>query len=212
MKKKENYQRILDTILDKIEKQGEVPKLCLHSCCAPCSSYVLEYLSQYFRITVFYYNPNLYPNEELVLRSKEQQRLIQQMPTKYPVEFKQVEQLPEEFYQAVKGYEQESEGGKRCEKCFRLRLEKTVQMAKEIKADYFTTTLSISPLKNAQVLNEIGKELEQLYGVSYLYSDFKKKGGYLRSTELAKEYDLYRQDYCGCVYSYQEREKRKEEN
>lgn len=199
---KVNYQRELDKILEKLN--GEKPKLLIHSCCAPCSSYVLEYLSKYFLITVLYYNPNIYPEDEFSKRLDEQKRLVDEMPFETQVKVMDVGYNPQEFYDAVKGYEQEVEGGARCEKCFRLRLLKTAQIAKEEGFDYFTTTLSISPLKNEQALNQIGEEISKEYGIKYLYSDFKKKNGYKRSIELSNEYGLYRQNYCGCVFSQKE--------
>lgn len=201
-----NYQRELEEIIKKKEADGLIPKLLLHSCCAPCSSYVIEYLSSYFKILVFYYNPNLYPDEEYEKRVNEQMRFIQAFPVKYPVEFLSGDFEKERFYEAVKGLEQEPEGGARCFACYRLRLTETVKTAKRLGMDYFTTTLSISPLKNAVKLNEIGEELAEEYGVAYLPSDFKKKNGYHRSVELSKEYGMYRQDYCGCIFSYQRKE------
>lgn len=201
-----NYQRELEEIIKKKQTDGLIPKLLLHSCCAPCSSYVIEYLSSYFKILVFYYNPNLYPDEEYEKRVNEQMRFIQAFPVKYPVEFLSGDFEKERFYKAVKGLEQEPEGGARCFACYRLRLTETVKTAKRLGMDYFTTTLSISPLKNAVKLNEIGEELAEEYGVAYLPSDFKKKNGYHRSVELSKEYGMYRQDYCGCIFSYQRKE------
>lgn len=201
-----NYQRELEEIIKKKQTDGLIPKLLLHSCCAPCSSYVIEYLSSYFKILVFYYNPNLYPDEEYEKRVNEQMRFIQAFPVKYPVEFLSGDFEKERFYEAVKGLEQEPEGGARCFACYRLRLTETVKTAKRLGMDYFTTTLSISPLKNAVKLNEIGEELAEEYGVAYLPSDFKKKNGYHRSVELSKEYGMYRQDYCGCIFSYQRKE------
>ena len=200
-----NYQKELDSILEGLARDGRVPRLLLHSCCAPCSSYVLEYLSRYFYITVLYYNPNIFPPSEYALRVREQESLISRMDFVYPVAFLEGSYRPETFYEAVKGLEGEPECGKRCEKCYELRL---LEAAKEAKAgdyDYFTTTLTISPLKSADKLNEIGRRLGTEYGVAYLPSDFKKRDGYKRSTQLSKEYGLYRQDYCGCVYSVRER-------
>ncbi len=196
---KKNYHLELEKEIALID--GTVPTLLLHSCCAPCSSYVLEYLSQYFKITVFYYNPNIYPAEEFFKRAEEQQRFIGMLNTTYPISFIQGDFEDDEFYKTVKGLENEPEGGKRCFKCYRMRLEKSAQIAKKGGFDYFTTTLSISPLKNAQVLNETGLEIEKEYGVKYLLSDFKKKNGYKRSCELSEEYGMYRQNYCGCVFS-----------
>lgn len=200
-----NYQKELDRTLETIQREDRVPRLLLHCCCAPCSSYVLEYLSRYFYITVLYYNPNIFPPSEYALRVREQESLISRMDFVYPVAFLEGSYRPETFYEAVKGLEGEPEGGKRCEKCYELRL---LEAAKEAKAgdyDYFTTTLTISPLKSADRLNEIGRRVGTEYGVAYLPSDFKKRDGYKRSTQLSKEYGLYRQDYCGCVYSVRER-------
>ena len=194
-------------MIQKLTEDGRTPRLLLHSCCAPCSSYVLEYLSEYFSITVFYYNPNIYPPEEFGKRVEEQERLIRELPAKHPVSFLEGPYEPERFYEMAKGLEQIPEGGERCFRCYRLRLLETAQMARAGGCDYFTTTLSISPLKNAQKLNEIGARLAEEYGVPYLFSDFKKRNGYKRSTELSAEYGLYRQDYCGCVYSLRERRK-----
>lgn len=199
-----NYQRELERILGKVQEEERVPTLLLHSCCAPCSSYVLEYLSNYFEITVFYYNPNIFPESEYTKRILEQQTLIGQMETKYPVSFAAGCYDRDRFYEIAKGLEQEKEGGERCRKCYELRLREAASMAAEGGFDYFTTTLSISPMKNAARLNEIGLSLEEEYPVKYLVSDFKKKNGYKRSIELSREYGLYRQDYCGCEFSYRD--------
>ncbi len=196
-----NYQKELDKLINKLTIEEKVPSLLLHSCCAPCSSYVLEYLAEYFKITVLYYNPNIFPESEYEYRINEQRRLIESLPVKNKIEFISTKYTPEDFYSRVKGLENEPEGGRRCEECFKVRLSYAAKVAKDGGFDYFTTTLSISPLKNAELLNEIGKQLEMEYGVNYLYSDFKKKNGYKRSVELSKEYELYRQDYCGCGYS-----------
>jgi len=201
-----NYQLELDKLINELQKRQtdaayRVPRLLLHSCCAPCSSYVLEYLSQYFVITLLYYNPNIFPKEEYRKRVEEQKRLIAALPVKYPVNFVEGRYRPEEFFAVVKGLENVPEGGERCLECFRLRLEETAKLAATGEYDYYTTTLSISPLKNAQALNEIGQELASVYEVPYLPSDFKKRGGYQRSIELSREYELYRQNFCGCVYS-----------
>lgn len=205
-----NYQKELDKVIEVLQCQGRVPRLLLHSCCAPCSSYVLEYRSRYFEITVFYYNPNIYPPEEFGKRVEEQKRLIAQLPAEHPISFLDGPYEPERFYEMARGLEQVPEGGERCFKCYRLRLTETAEMARAGKYDYFTTTLSISPLKNAEKLNEIGGQLAKDYGVDYLYSDFKKRNGYKRSTELSREYGLYRQDYCGCVFSMRERRAQQE--
>lgn len=202
-----NYQKQLEETIAKHEKAGEVPSLLLHSCCAPCSSYCLEYLSNYFRITVFYYNPNIYPEDEYHKRVEEQRRFIEQLPAKYPISFVEGVFNKERFYETVKGYEDCPEGGERCFKCYELRLEETAKVAREMGVDYFTTTLSISPLKNAEKLNEIGEKLGVIYDVAHLGSDFKKKNGYKRSVELSNEYGMYRQYYCGCVYSKAQRDR-----
>ena len=202
---KRNYQRELDDLIKKIETEGQLPTLLLHSCCAPCSSYVLEYLSQYFKITVLYYNPNIYPESEYRYRAEEQKRFISLLPVKHPISFVEGDYIPKDFYQTVKGLEHIREGGDRCFACYRLRLTEAANAAKELGLDYFATTLTISPLKNAPKLNEIGEELADTYHVRWLPSDFKKKNGYKRSTELSHEYGMYRQDYCGCVFSYRER-------
>lgn len=196
-----NYQKKLDALLASLCESGEPPALLLHSCCAPCSSYVLEYLSGYFRITVFYYNPNLYPQDEYDRRSEEQKRLISVMPFKNKVDFIGGACESGRFFDVVRGLENEKEGGGRCEKCYRLRLEETARLAAGTGFDYFATTLSLSPLKDAAKINGIGEKLSRQYGVSYLSSDFKKKNGYKRSVELSKQYGLYRQNYCGCVFS-----------
>lgn len=203
---KVNYQKVLDQTLAQLQEEGRVPRLLIHSCCAPCSSYVLEYLSRYFDITDYFYNPNIYPAEEHEHRIRELNHFIEQMPSEHPISFLAGDYEDGKYYEAVRGLEHEPERGKRCEVCFRLRLEEAARKAGELKMDYFTTTLSISPMKDEQLLNEIGAEMGEKYGVSYLYSDFKKKGGYLRSTQLSREYGLYRQDYCGCVFSMRERE------
>ena len=206
---KVNYQKELERLLKELGAAERVPTLLIHSCCAPCSSYVLEYLSQYFEITVFYYNPNIYPESEYTKRILEQQKLIRDMNLKYPVSFLAGRYEKEKFYAMAEGMEDLREGGARCMKCYELRLSETARQAAAGGFDYFTTTLSISPMKNAQKLNEIGVRLGEEYGVEYLVSDFKKKNGYKRSIELSKEYGLYRQDYCGCEFSLRERETQK---
>ena len=202
-----NYQRELEQILEELKKEGKIPKLFLHSCCAPCSSYVLEYLSEYFEITVFYYNPNIYPPREYEERAREQKRFIEQFPARYPISYVEGKYDTKRFYEMAKGLEHIPEGGERCFRCYELRMREAAMLAKEGGYDFFTTTLSISPLKNAQKLNEIGEALQSELGIRHLPSDFKKKGGYQRSTQLSKEYELYRQNYCGCVFSKNEREK-----
>ncbi len=202
---KRNYQkeldRVLGTIQDGREDGGAPPRLLLHACCAPCSSYVLEYLSAYFSITVLFYNPNIYPPQEYGKRVAEERRLIGEMPLGNTVHLVEGTYQPEDFYEAVKGLEKEPEGGARCRECFHLRLKEAARCAKAGGFDYFTTSLTISPLKNAEVLNEIGEELGREYGVAYLNSDFKKRDGYKRSIQLSEQYGLYRQNYCGCVFS-----------
>ena len=205
---KRNYQKELDGLIKKLESDGQVPSLLLHSCCAPCSSYVMEYLSGYFRITVLYYNPNIFPEEEYWKRVEEQKRLIGEMDLKNPVSFLEGKYEKDKFYKMAEGLESIPEGSVRCFACYQMRLEETALRAKEGGFDYFTTTLSISPMKNAQKLNEIGEMLGEKYGVAYLNSDFKKKDGYKRSVELSEKYHLYRQDYCGCEFSLRERENR----
>ena len=203
-----NYQRELEAVIKENESKSRVPRLLLHSCCAPCSSYVLEYLSDYFEITVFYYNPNISPAEEYEKRAAEQQHLIRELPAKHPIHLVVGAYEPERFYAVSRALEQVPEGGERCFRCFRLRLEEAAKMAAEGGFDYFATTLTISPLKNAQKLNEIGEELSELYKVEHLPSDFKKKNGYKRSVELSALYGLYRQNYCGCVFSKRDAEER----
>lgn len=193
-----NYQLELEKTLKQIE--GTKPKLLLHVCCAPCSSYVLTYLCDYFDITILYYNPNISPIEEYNKRLNEAKRLIKEL-NKDNIHIMECDYENEEFEKIAKGLEDAPEGGIRCRKCYKLRIEKAAQYAKENNFDYFTTTLTISPLKNSQVLNEIGRELEEKYNIKYLYSDFKKREGYKTSIILSKKYNLYRQNYCGCIYS-----------
>lgn len=198
-KNNRNFSNECDVILEDIKAAEEIPRLLLHACCAPCSSYCLEYLLPYFDITVFFYNPNMDTKEEFIRRSAELERFIDssQFNAKVTIE----RYAPQEFYRAVRGLEAEPEGGKRCFKCYELRLKATAAYAAKYSFDYFTTTLSISPHKNAAVLNEIGERLGFEYGVRFLPSDFKKKDGFKRSIELSMQYGLYRQNYCGCVYS-----------
>ena len=193
-----NYQLVLEDTLKSIEP-GK--KLLLHACCAPCSSYCIEYLSNYFEITVFYYNPNIDTDLEYEKRVNELKRFVSEFKTKYPVHLVVLPHLQEEYLKEVVGLEDEPERGARCLKCYELRLRKSFLYAKENNFDYITTTLTLSPLKNSKVINEIGNKLEKEYDFKYLYSDFKKKEGYKRSIVLSREYNLYRQDYCGCKYS-----------
>ena len=237
-----NYQKELDKLIEKIELDGVRPKLLLHVCCAPCSSYCLSYLAKYFDIIADFYNPNIAPKEEFDKRAAEFERFVRELTcngtlqqggqallgtgtvhktftessqmgtgTKPQIQINIAEYEPEKFYEIAKGLETIPEGGERCFKCYRLRMEHAAKAAKEIGADYFTTTLSISPLKNAAKINEIGEELATIYGVEHLPSDFKKKEGYKRSIELSREYNLYRQNYCGCVYSKRDKEEKNEE-
>lgn len=203
-----NYQKELEKLLDILKERGAAeetpPTLLLHSCCAPCSSYVLEYLCGYFRITVFYYNPNISFEEEYRRRAAEQKRLIEAYNGErkgYQIQIVEGDHEPDRFLEAVRGWEQCPEGGERCLRCYELRMRKTAERAAEGRFDYFCTTLSISPLKNAEKLNEIGLRLAEEYGITWLPSDFKKKDGYKRSVELSAEYGLYRQNYCGCAFS-----------
>ncbi len=196
-----NYQKELEKLIERLGKEEKAPSLLLHSCCAPCSSYVLEYLSNYFEITTFYYNPNIYPESEYTKRILEQQTLIAKMRTQHPISFMAGNYDKDRFYDMARGMEHLKEGGERCFRCYELRLRETAEVAKKCGFDYFATTLSISPLKNTIRLNEIGIRLSKEYGVEYLPSDFKKKNGYKRSIELSKKYGLYRQDYCGCEFS-----------
>lgn len=213
-----NYSGELEKIMENPANKGK--HLFLHSCCAPCSSSVLEYLRSFFRITVFYFNPNITGEEEYAKRVAEQKRLIGEMNRQreqtvlkegYPIEIVEGEYRKECFFDSVKGLENCKEGGERCFVCYELRLRETALLAKAAGADYFTTTLSVSPLKNAGKINEIGERLGKEYEIAHLPSDFKKKNGYRRSVELSKEYGLYRQDYCGCIFSKEERARQKEE-
>lgn len=206
-----NYAKELERLIQKLQQEGKVPRLLLHACCAPCSSAVLEYLSQYFAITLLYYNPNIAPLEEYQKREAELRRLVSQMKFTHPVELLPCQYDGQAFVQAARGLEGEPEGGKRCEACFRLRLRYAAQEAARLHFDYYTTTLSISPMKNAPLLNQLGEEIGREFGVAHLPSDFKKKDGYKRSVQLSKEYDLYRQDYCGCAFSKAQRQREKEE-
>ncbi len=211
-----NYQKELDALLEKLEEAGTAPRLLLHSCCAPCSSYVLEYLSRCLEITVFYYNPNIGPDEEYRKRVEEQKRFIREFTAAGPegrhrIRFLEGDYDPAVFYEMAKGLETVPEGGERCFRCYELRLREAARLAREGGFDYFCTTLSISPMKNAEKLMEIGERLAEEYGVAYLPSNFKKKNGCKRSIELSAEYSLYRQNYCGCVFSRQESERRRRE-
>lgn len=209
--KGEGTVKNLQLELEKLISTAKGEHILIHSCCAPCSSYVIEYLSDYYKISLFYYNPNILPEEEYYKRLAEQKRLVESLPLDEPIKIYEKDYNPEEFLSVIKGYENEPEGGKRCEICYRLRLEETARLAKEIGADYFTSTLSISPYKNANLLEEIAVEMAEKYGVKRLPADFKKRGGYQRSIQLSKEHDLYRQDWCGCPFSYKESLERRKE-
>ncbi len=195
-----NYQKKLDKLISEISEKNITPTLLLHSCCAPCSSYVLTYLAEYFKITVFYYNPNIYPESEYVYRVNEVKRLIEELPVKNKISFIEGEYNPDLFFEAVKGLENENEGGERCFKCYDLRIKEASEIAKREGFDYYTTTLSISPHKNAEKLNEIGEKYAD-ENTRHLPSDFKKKNGFKESVRLSEKYNLYRQNYCGCVFS-----------
>ncbi len=194
-----NYDLLMQKQIQNINKSA--PTLLLHACCAPCSSSVLERLSDIFKITILFYNPNITDEKEYNKRLEEIKRFITEIKTKYKVSLIEGRYLPDEYFKIAKGLEEEKERGKRCYLCYKLRLEETAKIAKEKNFDFFTTTLSLSPHKNAKWINEIGENLEKEYNTTFLYSDFKKKEGYKRSIELSKKYNLYRQDYCGCIYS-----------
>ena len=196
-----NYDRELNIIIDSIKNKDEVPKLLLHSCCAPCSSYVIEYLSDYFDISILYYNPNISPIDEYLKRKKEQIRLIKSIKTKNKLDIIDCDYDNDLYEEKIKGLENEPERGNRCTVCFNLRLDKTASMARELNYDFFATTLTVSPYKNSNLINEIGIKLQEKYNIKYLVSDFKKKNGYKRSIELSNKYNLYRQNFCGCKYS-----------
>lgn len=203
-----NYQKELDEVICRTEASGECPKLLLHVCCAPCSSWCLAYLTPHFAVTVFYYNPNIDSAEEYRRRANEEMRLLKEMPFVNPVRFVMGEYEPERFYEMAKGHEKDAEGGERCELCYEQRLREAAAFAKRENYDYFTTTLTISPMKRADLLNRVGERVAREFNVRFLPSDFKKKDGYKKSVELSKQYGLYRQDYCGCVYSKAEAARR----
>ena len=198
---KENYQLKLESIINNLDHR---PTLLLHSCCAPCSSYVLNYLNNYFDITIYYYNPNIYPESEYEKRLSEQVRLINELNDNKINIVKGIYE-PNKFYDISKGLESDKEGSTRCHKCYELRLDNTALYGKENNYEYFTTTLSVSPYKNSNIINELGQKLEEKYNIKYLYADFKKKNGYKKSIEYSKQYNLYRQDYCGCEFSYKQK-------
>lgn len=202
-----NYQLELEHTLESISKLNKKPTLLLHACCGPCSSYVLEYLNNYFDITILYYNPNIYPDSEYYRRKDELKKFLGEFKDIPSIKLIEDDYNPDDYYKAIEGKEELGEKSIRCYKCYELRLERAAKFAKEHNYDYFTTTLSISPYKISSWINEIGGLLENKYNVKYLYADFKKKNGYKRSLELSSEYGLYRQDYCGCKYSKEVREK-----
>jgi hypothetical protein len=205
----QNYDKWMEDVIQQHKEAGEVPTLLLHSCCAPCSTAVLDRLAEFFEITIYYYNPNIEPEAEFEKRYREVEQLIAALSTKNPIHVIKGHYDAQEFHTAIAGLEATGERGLRCYECYRLRLQKSAGVAADQKFDYFTTTLSVSPYKNAKWLNEIGAAVAEEFGVAYLFSDFKKKNGYQRSVELSNEYGLYRQDYCGCIYSRQEREQQK---
>lgn len=217
---KKNYQKELDEIIESLAASAARPSLLLHACCGPCSSYVLEYLSKYFSITILYYNPNIYPEEEYLRRMNELKNFLPRFPAAFKNNVKFVEQNydPEEFYSALEiknhpEFADEPEKGERCRRCYEFRLKKAYEYAVKNNFDYFCTTLSISPFKDSEKINTIGRELcDSIKKTRWLPSDFKKKGGFKRSLELSEEYELYRQQYCGCVYSKNNTEKFRAEN
>ena len=206
MKDNMNFSSFTEDVIREIRESGKRKKLLLHVCCAPCSSYVLEYLNEYFDITVYFYNPNIDDGEEYRYRAEEEKRLLNELPMVNPAKYAEGEYDADKFLKLSEGLEDLPEGGARCMRCYELRLEKSAEYAKENGFDMFTTTLSISPLKNSRALNLIGEKLSEKYGVDYLYSDFKKKNGYKRSVELSGEYKLYRQNFCGCSFSKKQSE------
>lgn len=206
-----NYNLEMEREITRLQRAERRPVLVLHSCCAPCSSAVLERLHEAFELVVFYYNPNISPEAEFRHRADEQKRLVEEMSLREDTRVVEGEYDPQRFYELVRGHEEDPEGGERCGICFEMRLRKTAEYARSIGAEYFTTTLSISPLKNAQRLNELGRAIAGEFGLNYLLSDFKKKDGYRRSCVLSEEHGLYRQDFCGCVFSKMERERARAE-
>ncbi len=196
----------VDTLIEQYHGKDNPPTLLLHSCCGPCSTYCIEYLSANFPVTVFFYNPNIFPREEYEFRKREQKRFIEEFPAAHKVNLVECDYDSENFYKRVEGLENEPEGGKRCKECFYLRLDKTAEYARANNFFYFATTLTLSPLKNAGLINAIGSEIGEAYGINYVSSNFKKKDGYLRSTQLSKEYGMYRQNFCGCEYSMKSRD------
>ena len=191
----------VDNLIERYREKEDFPGLLLHSCCGPCSTYCIEYLSASLPVTVFFYNPNIFPRDEYEFRKKEQKRFIEEFPAVNRVDLVECDYDSESFYRRIRGLENEPEGGSRCKECFSLRLNKTAEYARDNGFLYFATTLTLSPLKNAGLINEIGSKIGRIRGISYVNSNFKKKNGYLRSTILSKEYGMYRQSFCGCEYS-----------
>lgn len=204
---KKNYYIDFEKVIGEIDLENP-PSLLLHSCCGPCSTSVLELLSDYFKVTLLYYNPNIYPSEEYYKRLEEQKKVLEKVSGRFEIKFLEGRYDPEEYFDAVKGVEQLPEGSQRCFNCYELRLKEAAQFAKNLNMDYFTTTLSVSPYKNAQIINELGEKIGAEYGVKHLPNDFKKKDGYKKSVELSKKWNIYRQDYCGCPFSKKEAEER----
>lgn len=204
---KKNYYIEFEKVIREIDLENP-PSLLLHSCCGPCSTSVLELLSDYFKITLLYYNPNICPSEEYYKRLEEQKKVLEKVSGRFEIKFLEGRYDPEEYFDAVKGVEQLPEGSQRCFNCYELRLKEAAQFAKKFNMDYFATTLSVSPYKNAQIINEIGEKIAQEYEVNHLPNDFKKKDGYKKSVELSKDWNIYRQDYCGCPFSKREAEER----
>ena len=206
-----NYDNLMETIIMENREKNVVPTLLLHTCCAPCSSAVIERLSRDFKITVFYYNPNIEPVEEYIKRKNEEIRFIKEYPSTNKLDIINCDYDNDKFLAIAKGLEDEPERGKRCLKCYDLRMEYTARKARKLGYDYFATTLTLSPLKDSQVLNRIGYAINKKVGISYLPSDFKKQNGYKKSIELSKEYNLYRQNFCGCKYSKKAMEDRQKD-
>ena len=204
---KKNYYIEFEKVIREIDLENP-PSLLLHSCCGPCSTSVLELLSDYFKVTLLYYNPNIYPSDEYYKRLEEQKRVLEKVNGRFEIKFLEGRYDPAEYFDAVKGVEQLPEGSQRCFNCYELRLKEAAQFAKKLNMDYFATTLSVSPYKNAQIINELGEKIAQEYGVKHLPNDFKKKDGYKKSVELSKSWNIYRQDYCGCPFSKREAEER----
>ncbi|MGN1338108.1 MAG: epoxyqueuosine reductase QueH [Candidatus Coprovivens sp.] len=205
-----NYNKLMEEEINKIIELGQKPKLLLHSCCAPCSTHCIKTLTPYFDITILYYNPNIEPYEEYLKRKEEEIKFINEFPHTNIIDIMDCDYDNDLFIDMSKGLENEPERGARCIKCYYLRMNKTAELAKDNNYDYFATTLTLSPLKDSKKLNEIGEKLEEKFNVKYLYSDFKKKEGYKDSIELSNQYNLYRQDYCGCKFSKRDRDKQKE--